>query len=234
MALKGDTFRAFFTFLFQVFPESQAKLLANSFIKELGRKYSRSDHGFTCKNMDTAECIWTSDLAEGRNITIDNYKDLFLSREQKVERIFSDDTSINRFVISEAILKCPPLILDNYSTESILYSVNTDEFYIKKTPKVTYPSKKDIKFKVKNIEQAFMTDSKPTYFEKHYRENLDVNNYKSIKGNCYIYHGQASCGKITKLCEMVINAENRIILSYTNKAVEMLKRDSKICARKKA
>ena len=142
--LKGDTFQAFFTFLFQVFPESQAKLLANSFIGELGRKYSRSDNGFTCKNIDTAQCISTS-LAEGRNITIDNYKDLFLTREQKVERIFSDNTSINRFVISEAILKCLPLILDNYLTESILYSVNIDGFYMK-NPKVTYPSKKDVKF----------------------------------------------------------------------------------------
>ena len=38
-ALKKETFRAFFTFLFQVFPESQAKIIADSFIGELGRKY---------------------------------------------------------------------------------------------------------------------------------------------------------------------------------------------------
>ena len=48
--------------------------MANSFIGELGRKYSRSDHGFTCRDMDTAQYIWTSCLAEGKNITIDNYK----------------------------------------------------------------------------------------------------------------------------------------------------------------
>lgn len=60
-----------------MFPESQAKLMANSFIAELGRKYKRTDHGFTCRDMDMAKCIWTSCLAEGKNITIDNYKDIF-------------------------------------------------------------------------------------------------------------------------------------------------------------
>ena len=100
-ALKPDIFRNFLLYIFKIFPEAQAKLSrANSFIGELGRKYSRSDHGFTCKDIDTAQCIWTSCLTEGKNVTIDNYKDLFLIREQTVERIFSDNTSINRFVIS--------------------------------------------------------------------------------------------------------------------------------------
>lgn len=159
-ALKGDTFRAFFTFLFQVFPESQAKMRANSFIGELGRKYCRSEHGFTCRDMNTAQCIWTSALTEGRNITIDNYKDLVLIREQKVERIFSDNSSINNFVISEAILKCLQLIFDSKSKNSILYSVNTDGFYMT-NPKITYPNKKDVAFKVKNIGKVYVTDSKP-------------------------------------------------------------------------
>lgn len=92
-ALKKDTFCASFTFLFQIFPESQAKMLGNSFIGELGRKYSRSDHGFTFRDMDTA---WTSCLAEGKNITTDVYKDLLLIREQTVERIFYDNTGFSR------------------------------------------------------------------------------------------------------------------------------------------
>lgn len=114
-ALKPDTFRAFFTCLFRTFPEAEAKKLANSYIGELGRKYFRTNHGFTCRDIDTAQCMWTVGLAEGKNITIDNYKDLFLIREQSVEPIFSDNTSINRFVISEAILHCLQLIFDSKS-----------------------------------------------------------------------------------------------------------------------
>lgn len=75
--------------------------------------------------MDTVRCIWTSALAEGRNITIESYKDLFLIREQSVELIFSDNTSINRFVISEAILQCLKLLYENWTKDSELYSVNT-------------------------------------------------------------------------------------------------------------
>ena len=47
------------------------------------------------------------------------------------------------------------------------------------SPKVTYPNKKDVNFKVKNISNADMTDSNSTYFEKHYRENMDINDFKT-------------------------------------------------------
>ena len=60
--------------IFDTFTEAQANLLVNSFIGELGRKYTRTEDGFTCRDMDTAQCIWTSALAEGRDIFIDSYK----------------------------------------------------------------------------------------------------------------------------------------------------------------
>ena len=110
--LAPDTFKNFMLAIFLMFPESQAKLLANSYIGELGRRYSRKDHGFTCSSLDAAQCIWTSALAENRDVVIDSYQNpytkqqLYLIRERQIERIFSDNTSINRFVISQAILKC--------------------------------------------------------------------------------------------------------------------------------
>lgn len=98
-------------------------------------------------------------LAEGKNITIDSYKDLFLVREQTVDPIVSDNTSVNRFVISQAIFRCLYLLYDNWTKGSILYSIITDGFYMT-NPKHTYPSKKEVKFKsriqVKHIE---MTES---------------------------------------------------------------------------
>ena len=93
------------------------------------------------RNVDTAQCLWTVGLAEGKNITIDSYKDLFLVREQTVDPIFSDNTSVNRFVISQAIFRCFYLLYDNWTKGSILYSINTDRFYMT-NPKHTYPSKK--------------------------------------------------------------------------------------------
>ena len=57
-------------------------------------------------------------MAEGRNVTVDHHNGLFFIREQQVERIFSDNTSINRFVVSEAILKCIQLTWECHSTET--------------------------------------------------------------------------------------------------------------------
>ena len=68
--LVPDTFKNYTLATFSMFPESQAKLLANSYIYELGRKYSRKDHGFTCSSLNTAQCIWTSALAENRDVII--------------------------------------------------------------------------------------------------------------------------------------------------------------------
>ena len=72
--LSPDTFKNFLIALFTMFPESQAKLLANSYIGELGRKYSCKDHGFTCNSLDTAQCIWTSALAKNGDVMIDSYQ----------------------------------------------------------------------------------------------------------------------------------------------------------------
>ena len=53
--LAPDTFKNYMLAIFSMFPEPQAKLIANSYIGELGRKYSRKDHGFTCNSLDTAQ-----------------------------------------------------------------------------------------------------------------------------------------------------------------------------------
>ena len=141
-ALKPDTFSEYVKFIFDKFPEAEAKKLANSFIGELGRKYNRQNYGFTCTNYDTAMCCWTSAMAEKKNVTVEHYKDLFLIREQKVERIFKDTTSINRFVISQSILKLLHLIEANYTKKSQIYGYNTDGIYIL-NPKMKYENKKD-------------------------------------------------------------------------------------------
>ena len=138
-----------------MFPESHAKLLANTYIGELGRKYSHKDHGFTCSSLDTAQCIWTSALTENRDVVINSYQnpntkqELYLIRERQIERIFSDNTSINRFVISQSILKCLNILHDNASHDndgngiSQVYAINTDGVFMTNA-KNQYPNKKDL------------------------------------------------------------------------------------------
>ena len=80
-------------------------------------------------------------MAEGKNVTIDHHDGIFLIREQQISHIFSDNTSINRFVVSEAILKCLQLIESCHGDNSVLYGYNTDGIYIS-NPKISLRNKK--------------------------------------------------------------------------------------------
>ena len=180
--------------------------------------------GFTCTEYETAMCCWTAAMSEKKNVTVDHYNGLYLIKEQSVERIFSDHTSINRFVVSEAVLKCLQLIETCYGKNSVLYGYNTDGIYMYITnPVRRFKNKKDVKFSTKRIGNAYVTDSKPSYFEKHYRKNLDMNDYKVKTGKGCIHTGQAGSGKTTMLCEMVKKPKNPLVLSFTNKAIENIK-----------
>ena len=232
--LAPDTFKNYMLAIFSMFPESQAKLLANSYISEVGRKYSRKDHGFTCSSLDTAQCIWTSGLAENRGLVIDSYQnpdtkqELYLIRERQIERMFSDNTSINRFVISQSILKCLNMLHDNASHDndgngiSQEYAINTDGVFMT-NPKSQYPNMKDVKFTTDSIGQIFQTDSQVVYFEKHYRENFNPDNYTDYVGDGAIYYAGAGCGKTYRLCQKALAADDPIILSFTNNAIKNVK-----------
>ena len=89
----------------------------------------------------------------------------FLICEQQIERLFSDHTSINRFVVSEAILNCLQLIVKCFSKNSILYSVNTDGFFIT-NPAKQYHNKKDVVFNINKIGRAYQTDKCIMLFRK--------------------------------------------------------------------
>ena len=168
--IKNDTFKDFMKYIFKTFPEQIANKMANSFIGDLGRKYNRTNYGFTCQILETAQNIWIQGLTDGKNITIDNFEDLYLIREQKIDRMLSDHTGINRYIISQSILQCLQLLKNNWTKHSELYSINTDGFYMT-NPKHSYRNKADVKFVVKHIGEPFVTNGTPNYFDKHYREN---------------------------------------------------------------
>lgn len=224
--IKANTFKDFMLYIFNNFPEAQAKKLANSFIGDLGRKYNKHKHyfGFVCQDLQTAQDVWTDGIDNGINVIIDKFKDIFLVREQKIERILADHTSINRFVISRSILQCLEKLDKNWTDKSVLYGINTDGFFIT-TPRFNYKNKSDVKFNVNHIGKAFKTNSKFSYFDKHYRENLDYDSFTDmISETGKLPYGKAGCGKTSQLCQLIYeNKENAILLSHTNKAVVNIK-----------
>ena len=147
-ALKPNTFSEYMQYILDNFTESEAKKLANSFIGELGRKYNKINQGFCCTDWETACSCWTAGVSEGKNVTVDHYKDIYLIREQQIERIFSDHTSINRFVVSQSMMRCLQLIKTCHGKNSVLYGYNTDGIYIS-NPIKSFKNKKDVKFSTK-------------------------------------------------------------------------------------
>ena len=63
-----------------------------------------------------------------------------------------------------------------------MYAINTDGIFMT-NPKNQYPNKKDVKFTIDSIGQIFQTDSPAVYFEKHYRENFNPDNYTDCVGS---------------------------------------------------
>jgi len=66
--------------------------------------------------------------------------------------------------------------------KAVLYGYNTDGIYIK-NPKLKLKNKKDVEFKTKKIGKAYKTDSRLSYFEKHYCENLCIDGYEIDTGS---------------------------------------------------
>ena len=220
--LKADTYSHFIKYIFDNFPEKTAKILTNSFIGHLGRKYKRLDRGFICTEYETALCCWTQALSEGNNLSINKYNDTYLLKEQKCERLFQDNTSINRFVVSQSILKTLKLINKCCDDQSKLISINTDGFNVL-NPRILFKHKKDVQFDTSHIGKPFVTEANYSYIEKHYRPNIDISEFESIQGNGVIYNGVPGSGKTMTLCELVMKCKNPIVLSFTNKAIENCK-----------
>ena len=105
---------------------------------------------------------------------------------------------------------------------SQVYAINTDGVFMTNR-KNQYPNKKDVEFTTDSIGQIFMTDSRAVYFEKHYRENFNPDNCTDYVGDGAIYYGGAGCGKTYRLCQKALEADDPIILSFTNKAIQNVK-----------
>ena len=93
-------------------------------------------------------------------------------------------------------------------------------------PKMKLENKKDVEFTLDTIGRPYITDSKVSYFEKHYRQNLNIEDYQSVKGNGCIHN--FGSGKTTLLCNMVktdleADPSKPLVLDFTNKTVQNVK-----------
>ena len=161
-------------------------------------------------------------VAEKMNISIDNYNNLYLICEQKLERLFRETCSINRFVVSKAILYALNLIESCYGPISGLLSVNAHGIFIINSKRI-FKRKEDVKFSTKMSGRVFEEDKLISYFEKNDRENLNIDDFQLNIGEGRIINSPAGSGKTHKLIEQFIKEDNPLIPSFTNKAIQNVK-----------
>lgn len=75
-----------------------------------------------------------------------------------------------------------------YGKDSTLYGYNIDGIYIINFKK-SFKNKKDVKFSTKKIGKGYVTYSNLLYFEKYYRENINILDYEVKKGKGFILNG---------------------------------------------
>ena len=133
-------------------------------------------------------CCWTSAMNVKRNLTTDHCNSLYIIREQKVEKSFDNNTSINRFVVSEANWNvCSSLIVAMARTACCMVTI----------PMVfiSWKVRRDLRIRCPlNLAQSRLAmlmrpiSSRHT-FEMHYRENMYFDDYevRLRKGYIYIY-----------------------------------------------
>ena len=86
-----------------------------------------------------------------------------------------------------------------------------------------FKQKKSVKFSTRQIGRVFEDDKAITYFEKNFRDNLNIDDFVLVNGNGVIYNGQAGPVKTHKLINMMLQTDNPLMLSFMNKAIENIK-----------
>ena len=182
-------------------------------------------------SIDIAKCYPTILLNNLNEIPIYSIHDVIEPFDSK-----EDLKKCGEFYIDEAILDIyrNPINIEAGFYSSNLVSYLVDTLNIKYKHKIV--AKRALKpdtFNEFNIYltfntfnefiKAYVTDSKLVYFEKYYRENMSMSDYKIESGKGCIYNGQAGSGKKTKLCKMVQETDKPLVLSFTNKAIENVK-----------
>ena len=66
----------------------------------------------------------------------------------------------------------------------------------------------------------FQKDKIKTYLEKNFRDNLNIDEFKSNKACSIMFNGPAGSVKTYKLIDILLQEKNPLVLSRANKAVD--------------
>ena len=95
-------------------------------------------------------------------MAVNHHENLYMVREQHIERITSDSTTTKRNIISQTTLRLQLLMQKCCGKALVVYSANTDGIFIM-NPVGIFQRKSEVEFTLDTIGKPYITDSKISY-----------------------------------------------------------------------
>jgi len=236
-SLKADVFKSFASGLFEMFP-IESKQLNNCFIGDLNTISKRQMRGCVTDSYEVAMGLYFGEVQEGMQPKVFKVQDLFFIRSKMETRMTNGNVPIWRHIIASSYIKLDKLhkAVCNKATQFICY--NTDSIKVV-APRPSIYEKLSVEPKPGDIRlEEDAQDIRGRYFDQlpeHEEYELKVQKQNMMKENEYNYQkivertqersclviGEPGSGK-TEMIKNCTNEETDIVLSFTNKACNVL------------
>lgn len=114
-----------------------AKLMSNSYIGKLGKKYNKSDKSFITTNFDVVCGMFYQKFNENDfQFNCNKINDFFFARFTNTTRLMKDNTPIHRQILGSAYIEVFELLNKVHGPKSELIGINTDCIFIRNPEKV--------------------------------------------------------------------------------------------------
>lgn len=235
--LDNKTFKPFVKTAIDVLG-SKSKNVINQTIGNFNSKHIKQYYGCTTTSKDIVNGLYIQEIQEKkRDFKYFKLGEFYLCRSSTKKRVNSDNTSINRHVISGGIMNLIKSMekyyidgvnfISGYNTDSIFIRNKNNSIPIINDVVEEYPEGCELlnyigKYMVKDNEKL-------RNFRTSITKNINMNDYNSTydNSNNKLFIGGGGCGKthklITHALESKKNNKNIAILSFTNKAVNVIK-----------
>ena len=235
----------FMTQLMEIFPrdiyDKHAKLLCNSFIGSLGKKFIHSDKGFITNDFETVcATFWqNADKENQSDFNFTNLGDLYFVRETTHTRMSKDHGPIFRQVLCQGMIQVFELLKLVHGPHSQLVGYNTDSVFVRRPNKVTLDKTKYKKeewkpkmykpFEVREGDDSVepLTDweelndiqfkGQDTFIQGVKNNEVGEKYIDELKEKSFCCTGMPGCQKTTLLKKLYVKGET-LVLCYTNKA----------------
>lgn len=241
--LDRNNFAEYIKFLKETFDEATFKVMACHWIGQFGKRFQSSDEGFITNDFDTA-CASYFDNTRN-HWSMSTLEDLHFVRVSNKTRIFGDYAQINRQILTQGMIQLMDLLKQVLGPKSVLVGYNTDAVFVENPNKIEI--NKESPYKVEDWKPKFFRDAVEEENEeievtdledwkklddiqfngdKVLIGGIEVNDSKylnELKGKSFCAIGGGGCQKSALLVKL--NDENSIVLCYTNKACDRIRKE---------